>query len=346
MTSPGWARTMRPVRNGKPLDSSRSGAVPDPPGPIIPVRYAMCRKSEGRERVLSLVQTISRTATEGALIRLIKATLPEVRLVAKMLREGTRRMSPAALARHATGGGATNGIDAGFWALSFIGVPAPNPEKYSMSDQEFVDAGMIPCSCGCDAPGVLSCSGCRGAVYKDKDCQRRHWKEHKLVCSRNGKGGDSSGTGAGRGAGGGEGRAVFSPRLASSAPPQGPSILIDLTIDDHYIPEGMVLSTIALNPGGVHNSQLRGSGGVAPLNRHGSARFIVKAQAPLEGYHMLIYDDSKGLHHFIIKWRAPQLLEAIGKEPTWGGLKAYFYAVREGDSLRVFTGEFAPTQGW
>jgi hypothetical protein len=297
----------------------------------------MSTRSDDPEKVRRFVQCLARVQAGGNTFRQIHATLPELRQLARMLRQGTRRMSPAALARHAAavGGGASgSGSEGGFWKLGFIGVPAPTPEKFSMSDQEFLDAGLLPCSCGCDQPGAHRCSGCKGAVYAGKECQKSHWKDHKLVCSRSDKGGGAAGAAAGAAGAG-----------APSSLPTGPSILIDLTKDDNKLGE-KVMTTISLNPGGVHNSLIRDAGGEAPLNRHGSKRFVIKAQRPLDGPLMLIYDDTRGLHHFVAIQRAPQLSAAIAKERTWGGLKAYFFAVREGDSLRVFTGEFAPTQSW
>ena len=154
------------------------------------------------------------------------------------------------------------------------------------------------------------------------------------MCSRSDKGVGAAGAAAGAAGAG-----------APSSLPTGPSILIDLTKDDNNL-EGNVMTNIALNPGGVHNHLIRGAGGEAPLNRHGSKRFIVKAQRPLDGPLMLLYDDTRGLYHFVAIQRAPQLSAAIAKERAWGGLKAYFFAVREGDSLRIFTEEFAPTQSW
>lgn len=46
-------------------------------------------------------------------------------------------------------------------------------------------------SCGAtpgpDAPRLLKCARCSLAFYCDKDCQRRHWKQHKPICTENGE---------------------------------------------------------------------------------------------------------------------------------------------------------------
>ena len=40
-------------------------------------------------------------------------------------------------------------------------------------------------NCGGSGDGLLSkCSACKWTVYCSKDCQREHWKQHKLMCKK------------------------------------------------------------------------------------------------------------------------------------------------------------------
>jgi len=36
---------------------------------------------------------------------------------------------------------------------------------------------------GCDIPSTAQCANCKRTAYCKLDCQRKDWKEHKLVCS-------------------------------------------------------------------------------------------------------------------------------------------------------------------
>ncbi len=42
--------------------------------------------------------------------------------------------------------------------------------------------------CGIDLTekiGRKCCGGCKNQIYCNEECQRKHWKEHKLVCQKN-----------------------------------------------------------------------------------------------------------------------------------------------------------------
>eukprot|EP00971_Amphidinium_carterae_P285455 5667421-Amphidinium_carterae.1 len=48
-------------------------------------------------------------------------------------------------------------------------------------------APQTPC-CMCMKPSVRWCGGCRQYAYCGKDCQRLHWRTHKLDCGPDAKG--------------------------------------------------------------------------------------------------------------------------------------------------------------
>jgi hypothetical protein len=49
-------------------------------------------------------------------------------------------------------------------------------------DRRNVPSKRKPCSGGCGKEGSKPCSVCNVAVYCSKECQRAHWKQHKLSC--------------------------------------------------------------------------------------------------------------------------------------------------------------------
>jgi hypothetical protein len=57
-------------------------------------------------------------------------------------------------------------------------------------DLRNIPAKRNPCANRCDKEGSKKCSTCRGvttAVYCSAECQKVHWKEHKLSCVNGGK---------------------------------------------------------------------------------------------------------------------------------------------------------------
>ncbi|KAI1785851.1 hypothetical protein LXA43DRAFT_899005, partial [Ganoderma leucocontextum] len=44
---------------------------------------------------------------------------------------------------------------------------------------------LVRCSgCGCSSAVLRKCNGCRETQYCDTECQRSHWREHKVECQR------------------------------------------------------------------------------------------------------------------------------------------------------------------
>ena len=78
----------------------------------------------------------------------------------------------------------------------------------------------------------------------------------------------------------------------------------------------------------------------------GGRRFVVKVQVPMTGggggRPLLIYDERRVVQTFA---ESPQLAAAVQRLAR-GVPKAYFWAVREGDRLRISTDCAAPTPSW
>mmetsp|Transcript_17891 Transcript_17891/g.29638 ORF Transcript_17891/g.29638 Transcript_17891/m.29638 type:complete len:434 (-) Transcript_17891:278-1579(-) len=83
-------------------------------------------------------------------------------------------------------------------------------------------------------------------------------------------------------------------------------------------------------------------------NMHGSSRFVVKIQAPLMGggEMMMVYDQTRSFKSFVLPSYSAHrpILRVVDKYPL---RKGYFWAIRQGESLRVFLQSFPrQDQSW
>ncbi len=60
----------------------------------------------------------------------------------------------------------------------------------------------------------------------------------------------------------------------------------------------------------------------------------------------MIYDENKSVSTFMPISEGPKIVRLVRTKGVMGGIKAYFYAQREGDHLRIFTDKVAPPQIW
>lgn len=173
--------------------------------------------------------------------------------------------------------------------------------------------------CGhCGGPAKLTCAGCSGIHYCERACQKAHWKTHKPDCRGVGDAPASSAD-----AGGAE-SVVF-----AAASPEGGAMA------------GMAAMTLNFNAGVGARSFLMGA---APPNPHGARRFMIKAQRPLTGGRapLMVYDEPRAMTRMLDRAEGAAAYDAldarVAAHGVLGGAKGFFWARREGASVRVFTG--------
>ena len=191
------------------------------------------------------------------------------------------------------------------------------------------------------------CSSCKSASYCSKDCQRKHWKTHKLRCKTSSSvsdGSDSSTT--------------------MTTHPGRPSLVLPLDRCPDGLPEfegkfETLASFQGLNaPKRIHQV------GVARRNIHGDNIFLVKIQIPTDpisgadrfgGFVCMVYDEERSFNtHFAsgLTPEAKRIVQLVQTEGVfnqgWGArCKGFFEAVRDGPSVRVFCDHIVtPVQPW
>ena len=205
----------------------------------------------------------------------------------------------------------------------------PNEEKLSMPTKRGVCAF---CSKTENEEKFKQCAGCGGPVYCSRDCQRSHWKVHKLVCKKSAEELRKQGAGGGR-----------------------TSVIFDITKPGGAM-AGMVTSNIS-NSG--HVSKPQQPGGKPPMDVHGGAEFLVKVQAQeaaLFGSHQtgmpcMVYDETRSFQAYLDVLtpgmaRLLELMRAGGVRRMGLGGKGYYMARREGANLRIFTDKIVRPPAW
>ena len=307
-------------------------------GPLLPVAFLVTSRSQGSSAVMASATIVSRKLQEHRGIS-IKASTAELPLLVAMLRESTGRVSASARA-------AFEQQHPG-WSLGFIGVPTPAEEV--IVHPELHGSFKLACSgVGCVVDDAkLRCGGCTGAVYCSQACQRSDWKVHKKVCARKDKIAAAPHPALPSTA---PAAASGSPAQAAVPPPRlDHTELVDLSRSDAG---GAFVSSLSWTGGAT--TSMRTDGG-APIHTHGAARFIVKVQLGLRTdgsaglgavdakMPMMVYDAGRALMAWVAPARAPALFAAVPRA-NWDArrIKAYFWARREGDWLRVFLNEAVP----
>ena len=164
----------------------------------------------------------------------------------------------------------------------------------------------------CSKPNAgFRCAGCAGAAYCNRECQLSNWKIHKKVCPKN----------------------HLKPKVEeeestdmkwNTATYDLNSVLIDLSSGQSF------MTSISL----VKESFSKVENMSKPAQHlHGGNKFVVKVQTPLSGGCVcMIYDEKKSIQTCT---DSKQLAEAVVRF-QYNGPRAFFWAEREGDKIRIF----------
>ncbi len=296
--------------------------TPRAPGPLLPVRYmaapalaversiaASARRAPGaRNRAgADLGAPISITCVPG-----------ELALWEAHLAGNAAHVSATAAAAFR----ASPESEGGAFALSFVSVL---PASGSVPSGAGTSADDAVCRApGCGAPAGERCAGCSGATYCSRACQRSDWPVHKRVCARRDKN-----------AAAGAAAAPADSVQCATAAADGESVVVDLTSARGCI------AGFSFKTGRQYAPQDVAEPGV---DLSGGRRFVVKVQVSLEpGKPSLLYDKDRRVQAMTV---SPPLAAAVRKYAVGGIPKAYLWAQREGDCVRVFTDRAAPTPEW
>ena len=200
------------------------------------------------------------------------------------------------------------------WQASFLAPPTdvsvPAPPKQS----------EICAHCSVERRGstkFAACSGCRGALYCSKRCQRADWPTHRKVCGR----------------------------LADDDDARASVVVSTITPKEV---QGQVLALASFTGEDVPGGAYEHITDQPPDNIHGNSIFIVKVQVPPRAHRSnraMIYDRTRSFQLAFVNLPS-DAADFIRAEKVTQGLKAYLFARREGANLRLFLDERAPLQAW
>jgi hypothetical protein len=298
--------------------SGIEAAAHGPPGPIVPVRFLVGQKSSpALPQVLRALTDAHGKKVKnlcGASLMLgntavqVKCNIDELALLEDLLVQNAALVSAKAQAEfkaHPLSHG-------GMYKLSFLNV-LPIPHTVDNEPEPKTQC----CAPGCAAEAPNKCAGCNGAFYCSRECQVSHWAVHKKDCARVDKG------------------ASTAQRANSAGDAQ--SVVISFAATDEY-----ALRTIMSFKTGATSTK---KSGIPGRNTHGSGKFLVKVQVPLQELAgtMLIYDETRKTQAFSDDAALQAAMARLAPRQP----KAYLWAVREGDSLRIFTDKIAaPPPRW
>jgi hypothetical protein len=255
------------------------------------------------------------------------ASVAEVDCAVAYLRANEARLSPKYVAEFFKASPLHNHAE-GF-RPSFI-VPPPEEEEQVKP--------LLKCA-ACDfttedKKQLKWCARCNGTPYCSKECQKRHWKEHKQVCSKT--------TDELRDAADCSSQIVSrSSVVASLLPPA--EMAGQVMVSMSHIGSARRAKPQVLDPN------------VAPRNIHGDREFIVKVQVPttrpttptyMDG--CCVYDEGRSLnvHVPLTESGMDKIVAMIRSYGQAGGMKGYFFARRDGTNIRIFSDSILPGQPW
>ena len=201
---------------------------------------------------------------------------------------------------------------------SFI-IPLPIPSDLKASK---LPENQTPCSFpSCDEHGYYKCARCQNEFYCSKAHQTEHWPIHKKECKK----------------------AVKYTEAADVAN----TVVVPIT---NSLLAGFPTATILSTRGGQATTHEPGK---LAKNIHSNREFIIKIQFLSYGTPMMVYDATRSFTFDISSDIQPaydtiyshiSTKGILGPGPNMG--KAYVYATREGENLRIVTNKIAPAQPW
>ena len=317
----GLPRTKEDECNEEKIAAFEKAAASTKPGPILTVRFLIGPVKEVTEDAMRATRRkeVNRAGMLLDSVAKIDCAPGEFALLATLLTDNAK------LVKCDTFASSKESHNRKF-QLSFIGVLRAPPTL--MHGPPSAETAKSKCNlCEKESAVVQRCSGCSGATYCDRKCQKKDWSAHKLVCSRDD---------------------LKKPETNEDPAPPSPPPSDAFIARGQYSGESVVIDLTSLSGFSTAISFKTGATTVKDQtkvgqNLSGSTKFLVKVQTPLMGDGpMMLYDEKRVIQTLCV---SPLLSAAVVKFSKTTP-KAYFWAVREGDKLRVFIDKAAQMPTW
>ena len=299
---------------------------PKKPTPLLTVRWVYGTAGNAAKSIKVFLASLS--AGEIAGFVSFDVTVDELRTLKQLLEQNAERLDPGFLQAAAVAHGPlTEG-----WGISTL---QPVSTEFKKTGE-----GRVCAACGKKGAKNV-CSRCTLVHYCSRECQTKHWPDHKKA-----------------------GCAKATPK--GDAPASTGLVTVDMQAASSKPPPGMVAFSISFN------SSLSGQRAPTedppdPSKAHKDGKiFIIKVQVPMGGTTveimnprqpmsgMMLYCEKRKLSSVInagncaeAEWR--RLDEVIRKGPMMGGfkgMKGYFKAFLEKGKLKIMANDPLPQQPW
>lgn len=330
--------------------------------PLIPVRWMVGTRNNAASSARVLMASAGDACPMGGDYRgmlTCDSTAEELPMLRRVLEDSSAKVDHSvqrAFARSPLGHG-------GSFKLGYLPVlPPADADMHKSGDFSSVElrdpekhgeAALGPChSQKCKKKSKFRCGQCKGAYYCSAACQKADWKDrHSTECT--GKKAtavrarkalvpfpeeEEEAAAAARSAAAGVGTA------AGARAPADERKSVTMPLGNKDAPDN-ILSSVSWKSGAMYMAKK----GEIPANYH-KAEFLVKVQVPLMGgaaTPLMIYDQQRTFQELCAgDSAAGRELSIMIRQQGVNGIKGYFAARREGDSLRIYTDRIAAPQAW